>query len=62
VLLKTIVALGSALKLTMVAGIKTPEQHQIVRGLGCHRAQGFYFGRPAPVAEAGLSVEPLRAA
>jgi EAL domain-containing protein (putative c-di-GMP-specific phosphodiesterase class I) len=28
-------------------GIQTPGQHEIVRDLGCHSAQGFYFGRPA---------------
>jgi diguanylate cyclase (GGDEF)-like protein/PAS domain S-box-containing protein len=48
VLLKGIVDLGNALGLNLVAeGIQTPAQHQIVRGLGCHSAQGFYFGYPA---------------
>ncbi len=48
VLLKGIVDLGNALGLNLVAeGIQTPEQHRIVRGLGCHSAQGFYFGYPA---------------
>jgi diguanylate cyclase (GGDEF)-like protein/PAS domain S-box-containing protein len=49
-LLKGIIDLGNALGLKVVAeGIETSAQHQIVRGLGCHGAQGFYFGRPAPV-------------
>ena len=48
VLLKGIVDLGNALGLNLVAeGIQRPAQHQIVRGLGCHSAQGFYFGYPA---------------
>ena len=51
VLLKGIVDLGNALGLDLVAeGIETGEQHRIVRALGCHGAQGFYFGRPARVA------------
>jgi EAL domain-containing protein (putative c-di-GMP-specific phosphodiesterase class I) len=48
VLLRGIVELGNALGLKLVAeGIQTRGQHEIVRRLGCHGAQGFYFGRPA---------------
>jgi diguanylate cyclase (GGDEF)-like protein len=47
VLLKGIIELGSALGLTLIAeGIETVEQHEIVQRLGCHGAQGFYFGHP----------------
>jgi len=47
VLLKGIIDLGNALGLNLVAeGIQTQAQHEIVRGLGCHSAQGFYFGYP----------------
>ena len=50
-LLKGIIDLGNALGLKVVAeGIETRAQHEIVRSLGCHGAQGFYFGRPAPTA------------
>jgi len=56
VLLRGIVDLGNALGLRLVAeGIQTPGQHEIVRGLGCHSAQGFYFGYPTPVALRELS-------
>jgi diguanylate cyclase (GGDEF)-like protein/PAS domain S-box-containing protein len=60
VLLKGIIDLGHALQLNMVAeGIETPEQHTIVRKLGCHQAQGFYFGRPSHPAQRDLdSVGP----
>jgi diguanylate cyclase (GGDEF)-like protein/PAS domain S-box-containing protein len=55
VLLKGIIDLGHALELNMVAeGIETPEQHTIVRKLGCHQAQGFYFGRPSHPAQRDL--------
>ncbi|MDX6567169.1 MAG: hypothetical protein QOE10_2831 [Gaiellales bacterium] len=48
VLLRGIVDLGKALGLQLVAeGIQTQGQHEIVRGLGCDSAQGFYFGYPA---------------
>ena len=48
VLLKGIVDLGNALGLTLVAeGIETEHQRRVVGDLGCHGAQGFYFGRPA---------------
>ena len=54
-LLKGIIELGNALGLNLVAeGIETSEQHQVVRSLGCQGAQGFFFGRPAPVATPDL--------
>jgi diguanylate cyclase (GGDEF)-like protein len=61
VLLKGIIDLGHALQLNLVAeGIETPEQHTIVRKLGCHLAQGFYFGRPSHPAQRDLdSVGPV---
>jgi diguanylate cyclase (GGDEF)-like protein/PAS domain S-box-containing protein len=55
VLLKGIIDLGHALQLNLVAeGIETSEQHTIVRRLGCHQAQGFYFGRPTHPAQRDL--------
>jgi len=55
VLLKGIIDLGHALQLNLVAeGIETHEQHTIVRKLGCHQAQGFYFGRPSHPAQRDL--------
>jgi diguanylate cyclase (GGDEF)-like protein/PAS domain S-box-containing protein len=61
VLLKGIIDLGHALQLNLVAeGIETPEQHTVVRRLGCHQAQGFYFGRPSHPAQRDLdSVGPV---
>jgi diguanylate cyclase (GGDEF)-like protein/PAS domain S-box-containing protein len=55
VLLKGIIDLGQALQLNLVAeGIETSQQHSIVRKLGCHQAQGFYFGRPSHPAQREL--------
>ncbi len=60
VLLKGIVDLGNALGLNLVAeGIETTAQHEIVRGLGCHSAQGFYFGHPAAEALRQLADRPV---
>jgi diguanylate cyclase (GGDEF)-like protein/PAS domain S-box-containing protein len=61
VLLKGIIDLGHALQLNLVAeGIETSEQHTIVRRLGCHQAQGFYFGRPTHPAQRDLdAISPV---
>ena len=63
VLLKGIIELGNALELDLVAeGIETQGQQNVVQRLGCQQAQGFYFGRPMPVAQRTLDVTPLSAA
>jgi diguanylate cyclase (GGDEF)-like protein/PAS domain S-box-containing protein len=55
VLLKGIIDLGHALQLNLVAeGIETAGQRTIVRKLGCHQAQGFFFGRPSHPAQREL--------
>jgi EAL domain-containing protein (putative c-di-GMP-specific phosphodiesterase class I) len=52
-LLRGIVGLGNALGLQLVAeGIERSAQQGIVHALGCHGAQGFYFGRPEAAAAA----------
>ena len=52
-LLEGIVGLGKALGLQLVAeGIERVAQQGLVLDLGCHGAQGFHFGRPAPAAAA----------
>jgi diguanylate cyclase (GGDEF)-like protein/PAS domain S-box-containing protein len=56
-LLEGIVGLGRALGLQLVAeGIERDAQQGIVQNLGCHGAQGFHFGRPAPAAAATLAL------
>jgi diguanylate cyclase (GGDEF)-like protein len=49
-----VVALAQSLDLTVIAeGVETAEQLAIVKALGCHHAQGFYFSRPIVPEELG---------
>jgi len=51
-IVKTILALGQSLKLTVVAeGIETAAQAELLRSMGCELAQGFHFCRPMPAGE-----------
>lgn len=48
-MVETVVALCRALGLVVVAvGVETSAQADRLRALGCPRAQGFLYGRPAP--------------
>jgi diguanylate cyclase len=52
ILLHSVVHLGRALGLTVVAeGVETVEQHRLLQAVGCHLLQGFHFGRPVAQAE-----------
>lgn len=43
----TILALGKALKLTVLAeGVETPEQHAFIADAGCSEYQGYLYSRP----------------
>ena len=47
-----IVGLANALSLGVVAeGVETLEQEQFLRDIGCQTLQGYYIGRPMPVAQ-----------
>ncbi len=49
VLVGTIIGMAQALGYKVVAeGAETLEQIQILRGLGCHQVQGYYFSPPVP--------------
>ena len=32
-------------------GVETEEQYNFLKGLGCERAQGYFFGKPMPMDE-----------
>jgi EAL domain-containing protein (putative c-di-GMP-specific phosphodiesterase class I) len=51
-LLQSLVTLGSALDLRVVAeGVETREQAKLIHLLGCDLLQGFFFSKPMPIAE-----------
>ena len=51
-IVRAITSLAAAMNLTLVAeGVETDLQLASLLDLRCHRAQGYYFGRPAPPAE-----------
>jgi diguanylate cyclase (GGDEF)-like protein len=51
-LVRSIIELASALDIATVAeGVENLEQCEILRSLGCSRAQGFFFARPLPASE-----------
>lgn len=48
-----VIGLGKALDLDIVAeGVETAEQAAVLADMGCQLAQGYLFGRPAPIPEA----------
>lgn len=46
-IIKAIVEMGKALNLEVLAeGVETEEQSEILRSLGCHIAQGYFYSKP----------------
>ncbi len=51
-IITAIVALADSIGMETIAeGVEEPEQVLVLRELGVHRIQGFYFHRPAPAAQ-----------
>jgi diguanylate cyclase (GGDEF)-like protein len=52
-IIRAVVALADSLGMATTAeGVETETELAMVRELGCTKVQGYYFGRPLPVAEA----------
>src|SRR5690606_14513735 len=48
-LVRTIISMANSMTLDLVAeGIETVEQLQLLRDLGCDKAQGYLISRPVP--------------
>jgi len=59
-IVKAIVSMANALNLTLIAeGVETQAQIDILRDLGCHYFQGFYFSRPKPWPDIIASTAPV---
>jgi diguanylate cyclase len=57
ILVHSIVHLGRALGLTVIAeGVETKEQHRFLQAVGCHELQGYLFSRPVPGAEIDIKL------
>lgn len=51
-IIRAIVALADSFRMTITAeGIETPEDFERMRDFGCHKLQGYLFGRPMPHAD-----------
>jgi diguanylate cyclase (GGDEF)-like protein len=51
-LVRSIIDLAAALEIDSIAeGVEHQAQVETLRALGCHRAQGFFFAKPEPVAD-----------
>jgi len=42
---------------TLVEGVETQEQMEFLRGIGCGRGQGYFFGKPASLVEVEQAME-----
>lgn len=59
-ILRAVLTLGRALDMrVLVEGVETPEQVDLLRAEGCLEAQGFLFGRPAPLADGQPPMPPV---
>lgn len=62
-LVKSIIALSKNMKLKVIAeGVEQEEEAKILKSLGCDMAQGYFFARPMPEADAAAFVaktEPI---
>ncbi len=48
---RTIIALGETMGLRVIAeGVESEAQFEFLARSGCHRFQGYHFGRPGPLA------------
>lgn len=51
-IVRTIIALAQSLGIAVIAeGVETKAQRDFLAGVGCFAYQGYFFGRPGPVAE-----------
>jgi EAL domain-containing protein (putative c-di-GMP-specific phosphodiesterase class I) len=51
-IVSTIIAMAHSLQLDVIAeGVETHEQRSLLGKLGCHRYQGYLYGKPLPASQ-----------
>ena len=51
-ILSSVVGMSRSINLPTIAeGVETKEQADFLRSIECHRAQGYFFFKPMPIAE-----------
>ncbi len=51
-ILENIISLADRLGMaSLIEGVETAEQYELLKRIGCGKAQGFLFGRPMPITE-----------
>jgi EAL domain-containing protein (putative c-di-GMP-specific phosphodiesterase class I) len=59
-IVSAILSLARALRLKVIAeGVETEADATILRDLGCHQAQGYFFSRPVPLEKLEALLKPL---
>ena len=54
-IVRAIITLGQGLNMNVIAeGVETREQYQFLMTQGCQNFQGYFFGRPMPIADVNL--------
>lgn len=52
-IIRAVVAMADSLEMSTTAeGVENEDELAVIRALGCDKIQGYYFGRPMPIAEA----------
>jgi diguanylate cyclase (GGDEF)-like protein/PAS domain S-box-containing protein len=52
-IIRAVVAMADALDMTTTAeGVENADELEMIRNLGCDKIQGYFFGRPMPIADA----------
>jgi EAL domain-containing protein (putative c-di-GMP-specific phosphodiesterase class I) len=62
-IVSAMIEMARALRLDVVAeGVETKHQLNVLRSLGCHEMQGYFFARPMPAAELQKDLQEKSAA